>query len=61
VALHQTAQRNTCLNKQAIKKAKDKLNREGKGISTALTLLALLKQKKPDAYWFFLWCQLNKR
>jgi len=45
VALHQTAVRNSHLNKQAIKKAKDKLDRESKNILTTLTSLAALKDK----------------
>jgi len=51
VALHQTTLRNSRINKQTLKKTKDKLERESKNISTTLTALAALKQKKPDAYW----------
>jgi len=53
VALQQTTQRNNHQSKQAIKKAKDKLERESKNIATTLTSLAALKQKKPEAYWVF--------
>jgi len=53
VALHQTAARNSRLNKQTIKKAKDRLDRESKNISTTLTSLAALKHKKPHTYWEF--------
>ncbi len=53
IALYQTEQRNTRLSRQAIKKSIDKLERERKNISTTLTLLAALKQKRPDAYWIF--------
>jgi len=54
VALHQTSLVcNNQLNNIAIKKAKDKLGRESKNISTMLTSLAALKQKKPDLYWIF--------
>ncbi len=53
VALHQTEQHNDHMNRQAIKKAKDKLKRESKNISTTLTVLATLKQKRPNAYWVF--------
>jgi len=53
VALYQTAQRNSREKKQAIKKVKDKLERESKNISTTLTSLSALKWKKPDGYWLF--------
>jgi len=53
VALYQTAQCNSREKKQAIKKAKDKLDRESKNISTTLTSLSALKRKKPDGYWLF--------
>ena len=53
VALYQTAQHNSQLNQQAIKKSKDKLECESKNISTALTSLCALKRKKPDGYWLF--------
>jgi len=53
MALQQTAQRNNRLKQQELKTARGKLNRESKAISMTLTLLAALKQKKPDAYWVF--------
>jgi len=53
VALYQTAQCNDQLKRQEIKKAKDKLQCESKNISTTLTSLSALKQKKPNGYWFF--------
>ena len=53
MALHQTEQHNDHINRQAIKKAKDKLEQESKNISTTLTVLATLKQKRPNAYWMF--------
>jgi len=53
MVLHQTAQRNNHLKQQELKTARGKLDRESKAISTTLTLLAALKQKKPDAYWVF--------
>jgi len=53
IALHQTAQRNNRLNKESMKKAKDRLERESKLISMTLTAFAALKQKKPTAYWVF--------
>jgi len=53
VALYQTAQHNSQEKKQAIKKAKNKLDHESKNISTTLTSLLALKQKKPDGYWLF--------
>jgi len=45
VALHQTTLRNSQINKQTLKKTKDKLDQESKNISTTLTALAALKQK----------------
>ena len=51
--MYQTAQRNDRLKKQEIKKAKDKLECESKTISTTLTSLSALKQKKPNGYWLF--------
>jgi len=53
MALQQTAQRNNHLKQQELKTARAKLDRESKGISMTLTLLAALKQKKPDTYWVF--------
>jgi len=53
VALHQTAQRNSRLNKQAIQNSINKLDKEKKNITTTLTALAALKVKRPDAYWVF--------
>jgi len=53
IALQQTTLRNNRLNQQALKQAKSKLDRESKNISTTLTSLAALKQKKADAYWIF--------
>jgi len=53
VALYQTEQRNNRLSKQAQQQARTRLNRESKNIATTLTLLALLKQKKPENYWVF--------
>ncbi len=53
VALYQTEQRNTRLSKQALQQSRTRLNRESKNISTTLTLLASLKQKKPESYWVF--------
>jgi len=41
------------LKQQQLKTARGKLDRASKAISTTLTLLAALKQKKPDAYWVF--------
>ena len=41
------------LTKQDAKKAKDKLDCESKDISTTLTVLAALRQKKPESYWVF--------
>ncbi len=54
VALHQTTQRNSWLNKQAIQNSINKLDKEKKNITTTLTALAALKVKRPeDAYWVF--------
>ncbi len=53
IALYQTEQRNIRLNKQENKKLIDKLERERKNISTTLTSLAAVKEKRPDAYWVF--------
>jgi len=53
VALYQTEQRNNRLSKQAQQQARTRLNRESKNITTTLTLLASLKQKKPESYWVF--------
>jgi len=53
VALHQTTQQNNHLNKESMKKAKDKLERESKHISMTLTAFAALKEKKPTVYWVF--------
>jgi len=53
VALYQTERRNNRLSKQALQQARTRLNRESKNIATTLTLLAALKQKRPDSYWVF--------
>jgi len=53
VALHQTAQRNSRFNKQAIQNSINKHDKEKKNITTTLTALAALKVKRPDAYWVF--------
>jgi len=53
MALHQTSLQNSRQNKQALKQARSKLDRESKNITTTLTSLAALKRKKPDAYWMF--------
>jgi len=53
VALHQTTQQNNHLNKESMKKAKDKLERESKHISMTLNTFAALKEKKPTAYCIF--------
>jgi len=53
VALHQTTQCNSWLNKQAIQNSINKLDKEKKNITTTLTALAALKVKRPDAYWVF--------
>jgi len=53
MAFHQTSLQNNQQNKQALKQAQSKLDQESKNITTTLTSLAALKQKKPDAYWMF--------
>jgi len=53
VALHQTTQCNSQLNKQAIQNSINKLDKEKKNIMTTLTALVALKRKRLDAYWLF--------
>jgi len=61
--LYQTAQAVHQLRKEAgNQKEKDKLDHESKqNISTTLTSLSALKQKKPDGYWLFLSLQSSQQ